>query len=47
MIKQFNLTQNLTDTTTPGQRGPGSNKNEVVLHISRSFKVGASPSDAV
>ena len=35
----------ISDAFIPGQSGPGSNHNEVVLHISQSFKTGASPSD--
>ena len=34
----------LTSTTTSGHSGPGSNSNEVVLHISRT---AVSPLDAV
>ena len=37
----------LTDTTTPGQSGPGSNDKERVLHISQSSRTWATPSDAV
>ena len=34
--------------TTPGQREPGSNGNEVVLRISQSFSIdGTSPSDCL
>ena len=36
----------LSGTTTPGQRGCGSNGNEGVLGIPQSFSItGASPSD--
>ena len=36
-----------TGTLNPGQRGTGSNGNEVVLQIPLSSKTVASPSDAV
>ena len=36
---------NLTDTTTVGSRGSGSNDNEEVLHISQMFGIKASSSD--
>ena len=35
----------LTDTTTLGQSGPGSNDNEEELHIPQGSRTGASPSD--
>ena len=36
----------LSGATTPGQRGPGSNGNEGVLHIPQSSSIaGTSPSD--
>ena len=39
---------NLSGVTTPGQRGPGSNGNEGVLHIPQSSSItGASPSDCL
>ena len=49
MNKQFYLTRYLTLTsiTTPDQSEPGTNVNEGVLHISRSFRTGALPPDAV
>ena len=38
----------LSDATTPGQSGPGSNSNEGVLHISQSSSItGTSPSDCL
>ena len=37
----------LTGTTTPGQSRPGSNTNEVVLHIFQSSRTGTTPSDTV
>ena len=45
MITYFYLTQrgDQTDTTTPGQNGPGNNGNEGVLYISQKSRVGASP----
>ena len=38
---------NLTYTPIPDQSGPGSNANEVVLHISRTSRTVASLSDAI
>ena len=36
----------LSDATTPGQSGPGSDGNKGVLHIPQSFSItGASSSD--
>ena len=35
----------LTDTSTSGQSGPGSNGNEEVLHFLQSSITGASPSN--
>ena len=41
-------TTNQPGATTPGQSGPGSNGNEVVLRIPQSSTVtGASPSDCL
>ena len=38
----------LSDATTPGQSGPGSDGNEVVLRIPQSSSItGASPSDCL
>ena len=37
----------LTDTTTPDQSGPGSNKCECALHTPRIFRTGASPSNEI
>ena len=37
----------LTGSITTSQSGPGSNGNEVVLHILENFTAEASPSDAV
>ena len=37
----------LTDITTPGQSGPGSNGNEELLHSLQSSRTGVSPSAAV
>ena len=38
----------ISETTTPGQNGPGSNGNEGVLHIPISSSItGASPSDCL
>ena len=37
----------LTDTTTLIQRGPGSNGNEEVLHISQISRTRAASFDAV
>ena len=37
----------LIGTTGGGQSGPGSNVNEVVLHIFQSSRTGASPSDGL
>ena len=36
-----------TGTTTPGQSRPGSNGNDGVLHIPKSLKPGAWPSDSL
>ena len=44
-VEKFNLI--LPGTTTLGQRGPGSNNNEGVLHNSRSSRTRASPSDGL
>ena len=46
-VKQFYLThRTLSDATTPGQSGPGSNGKEGVLYIPKSSSItGASPSD--
>ena len=33
--------------TILGQSGPGSNRNEGVLHIPQIFKAGTSPSDCL
>ena len=41
----WSIDRTLSDATTPGQSGPGSNSSEVVLHIPQSFKIGASQSD--
>ena len=48
-VKQFYLTidRNLSDATTPGQRGLGSNGIEGVLYIPQSSKIGTSPSEAL
>ena len=37
----------VTGTTTSGQRGPGSNSNEGVLHTPQIFWTGVSPLDVV
>ena len=37
----------LTDITTLGQSGPGSNDNEGVLYTAQIFRIGDLPSDAV
>ena len=38
----------LSDVTTPGQSGPGSNGEEGVLHIPQSSSIiGTSPSDCL
>ena len=37
----------LTGTTTLSQREPGSNSNEKVFHIPKSFKTKASPTDCL
>ena len=42
-INNWPLDETLTDTTTPGQSGPGSNVNEV-FQIPQSSRTGASPS---
>ena len=49
MIKYFYLTHRWDPASTInlGQSGPGSNVNEVVLHISQSSRSGTSPSSAV
>ena len=36
-----------TDTTTPGQSGPGSNGNEGILHTTQSPITGVTPLDAI
>ena len=43
----FDIDGTLTDTTTPGQSGPGSNSKEVILHTPQTSRTGASPSDTV
>ena len=37
----------LSGTSTLGQSGPGSNDDEGVLHITQSFRIGASTSDGL
>ena len=37
----------LTDSTTPGQREPGSNDNEGIRHSFQSSRTGASQTDEV
>ena len=37
----------LSRATTPDQSGPWNNRNEGVLHIIESSKIGASPSDSL
>ena len=37
----------ITDTTTPVQNGLGSNGNQEILHISQSYRMGASASDGL
>ena len=37
----------LTDNTTVGQSGPGSNGNEGVFRITQSFRAGTAPSDSL
>ena len=37
----------ISDATTPGQNGSGSNGNKGVLHISQSSRTGASSSDCL
>ena len=46
-VKQFYLThrEDTICAITPGQSGPRNNVNEGVLHIPKSSKTGASPSD--
>ena len=41
------LDMTLTSSTTLSPSGPGSNDNKGILHISQSFRTGASPSDAL
>ena len=41
------IDRTLSGATTPGQRGPGSNGNEGLLHIPQSSKIGVSPSDCL
>ena len=42
----WRIDRNLSDATTPGLSGPGSNGNEDVLHITQSFYISeASPSN--
>ena len=41
------IDKTLSDTTSPGESGPGNNGNEGVLHIPQSSKTEASPSDEV
>ena len=41
------IDRTLSDATTLGQSVPGSNINEVVLHILQITKAGASPSDCL
>ena len=36
-----------SSASTPGQSGPGSNSNEVVLHISQSSRARTLPSDCL
>ena len=45
-VKQFYSTH-LSGATTVGQRGPGSNGNERVLHIPSNFRAGTSQSDGL
>ena len=40
-------TSSLTDKTSPNQGGPGSDNNEVVLHILLNCRIGAWPSDSL
>ena len=48
IFKEIDLTHMiLTDTTTLGQGGPGSNGNEGVLHSPQISRTEVSPSDAV
>ena len=41
----WTIHRTLSGATSPVQRGPGSNSNEGVLHISQVFKAGALSSD--
>ena len=42
------IVRNLSDATTPGESGPGSDGNGEVLHISQSASIiEASPSDCL
>ena len=42
------IDRTLSDATTPGQSGPGSDGNEKVLHIPQSSSItGSSPSDCL
>ena len=44
----WSIDRTLSGATTPGQSGPGSNKNEGVLHIPQSSSITrASPSDCL
>ena len=49
MFKQFYLFRNgtLTDTTTLGKSGPGSNGIEKLVHILQSSRTEALPSDCL
>ena len=42
------MDRTISDATTPGQSGPGSDANEGVVRIPQSFSItGASPSDCL
>ena len=41
------IDKTLTDATTPGQNGPGSNTNQGVLHIPQITKTGATSLDSL
>ena len=41
----WTIDQTPSGATTTGQNGPGSNGNEVVVHIPPNSRIGASPSD--
>ena len=41
------IEKTLSVAATPDKSGPGSNGNEGILHIPKSFRAGASPSNGL